>query len=209
MIKAPPSPLTQGDILSLSKGTTLHRIHSSSFGFADFNPCKGGQTRFAPILDRSGNCVPSLYAGATSRAAFHESIFHDIPATARTKTVRLQDILRIMHSQLKTLRKLKLVQLRSASLGAWGISRRELIESNAKLYHQTVLWAQEIHRSFPAADGIVWTSRQCDPDDAYLFFGDRVQTTDFAQIGSRPGTDSTLISEVRDEGKRRGITIII
>ena len=78
------------------------------------------------------------------------------------------------------------------------------------LYGQTVLWAKAIHRDIPDADGLAWTSSQCDPDDACLFFGDRVVESDFAAVFSRDGaTDKSLLKDVGAEGRLRGITLTI
>ena len=78
------------------------------------------------------------------------------------------------------------------------------------MYGQTVSWAAAIHRDIPNADGLVWTSNQCDPDDACLFFGDRVRESDFTAVRSRDGaSDKSFVKEVRDEGGRRGIALTI
>ena len=196
--------------LVLPRHTPLHRVHRTTFRAAQFNPGLGGSTRFAPFADGIGTPVPSIYAGATLRAAIHETIFHDVPANATTKTVRLGEVLNRTHSELQTNRNLPLVELRNVTLGKWGISRRELISSSPALYHQTVLWAEAVHRVIANADGLVWTSNQCDPDDAYLFFGDRVQEGDFTPGRSRAGaSDPSFVKDVRDEGGLRGITLTV
>ena len=101
-------------------------------------------------------------------------------------------------------------ELRAVPLGKWGISRRDLISSSPALYGQTVLWAAAIHSDLPDADGLVWTSNQCDPDDACLFFGDRVQESDFSANRSRDGgSDKSFVTDVRNEGRLRGITLTI
>jgi hypothetical protein len=53
-------------------------VHGSSFRLAQFNPCKGQPTRFAPFLNAAGACVPTLYAATSRKAAVFGSIFHDI-----------------------------------------------------------------------------------------------------------------------------------
>lgn len=101
-----------------------------------------------------------------------------------------------------------MVELRNVQLNRWGISRRDLISSSPVWFNRTVLWAEAIHRDFPDTDGLVWTSNQCDPDDAYLFFGDRVCEGDFKVIRSREGReDMSFIEDVTDEGQRRGIAL--
>ncbi|MCY4141238.1 MAG: RES family NAD+ phosphorylase [Rhodobacteraceae bacterium] len=209
-IPGPPSPLTNPQIHVLPGGSDLHRVHRTTFRAAEFNPGRGGQTRFAPFADASGSPVPSLYASATLPAAIHETIFHDVPAHARTKTVRHDEVFIRTHSVLHTNRDVRLVELRNVTLGAWGISRKELITSSPALYGQTVLWAKAIHRDIPDADGLVWTSNQCDPDDVCLFFGDRVVENDFTAVRSRDGaTDKSYLDDVMVEGRLRGITLTI
>jgi len=196
--------------ISLPRGTVLHRVHRTTFGATQFNPGLGGPTRFAPFDDGTGARVPSLYATATLRAAIHETIFHDIPANAGIKTVHLHDMHLRTHSELLTKRELRLIELRSVTLGRWGIARRDLISSSPALYGQTVLWAAAAHRDIPDADGLVRTSNQCDPDDACLFFGDRVHESDFMAVRSRDGvSDKSFVKDVRDEGRRRGIALTI
>ena len=210
VIRNPPSPLTNPQFSVLPRDTELHRVHRTTFRAAEFNPGRGGQTRFAPFNDANGTLVPSLYASATLPAAIHETIFHDVPANARTKTVRRNEVYVRTHSELRTNRNLQLVELRNVTLGNWGISRRKLITSSSALYGQTVLWAEGIHRDVPDADGLVWTSNQCDPDDVCLFFGDRVVESDFTAVLSRDGaTDKSFLKDVRVEGRLRGITLTI
>lgn len=209
-MKAPHSSLSTPEYKTLKKGVTLHRVHTTGRDASSFNPCQGQPTRFAPIKDYAGKCVPSLYAGSTLRATIHETIFHDIPAEADIKTVPLQKVEQRSHAELKMVRKLKLVELRNVNLNAWKITRRDLIASNPTLYEVTAKWAEKIHHQFLDADGLVWTSNQCDPDDAYLFFGDRVTACDFSVACLREGaTDESFRKDVVEEGKRRGITITV
>ena len=124
--------------------------------------------------------------------------------------MRLNELCSRTHSGLRTNRTLRLVELRNVTLGNWSISGRELITSSPALYGQTVLWAKAIHEDIPDADGLVWTSNQCDPDDVCLFFGDPVAESDFTAVLSRDGaTDKSFLKDVRVEGRRRGITLTI
>lgn len=154
--------------------------------------------------------MPSLYASATLPAAIHETIYSEIPASATIKTVRLHDVHSRTHSVLRTNRELRLVELVNVTLGKWGISRRDLITSSPAFYGETLLWAKAIHQDIPDADGLVWTSNQCDPDSACLFFGDRVDESDFTTLRSRDGAaDRSFVKDVRDEGCHRGITLTV
>ena len=209
-IRRPPSPITNPQFTVLAPGTALHRVHRTAFRPAEFNPGIGGPTRFAPFSNSAGAPVPSLYASATLRAAIHETILHDVPASTVIKTVRLNEVHERTHSVLRTNRGLRLVELRNVTLGKWGISRRDLITSGPAIYGETVLWAAAIHRDVHDADGLVWTSNQCDPDNACLFFGDRVDEGDFTTVRSRDGAaDKSFLQDVRDEARLRGIALTI
>lgn len=209
-IKSPPNPLARPNYLKLRKGTVIHRVHLSVFDGDSFNPCDGGQTRFAPIADAKGKCVPSLYAGSTVESAIFETIFHDIPVKAELKTVPKIMVTERSHSELKLTRGFELVMLHAADLSKWKIRRQNLIGSSPKLYGKTAEWATAIHHQFLNADGLVWTSNLCDPAVAYLFFGDRVQSEDFEITQTRPGkTDKTFLRDVRKAGQRADIKITL
>ncbi len=209
-IKSPPSPLPQPIIEVLSKGATIHRVFRSAYSSNQFNPCLTGQTRFAPISDSHGNCVPSLYAGSSFESAVFETIFHDIPSTTNFKIIGRNEIEMRSHSELITTKKLKLVSLRAPGLIIWGIKRGNLVGTSPKLYNQTAKWAEAIHHEYPSVQGLVWTSNQCDPDSAYLFFGDRVQPADFSVSINRNGlNDKSFLSDVRRTGRKSQIVIVI
>ena len=209
-IKEPPRALTEVEYKTLPKGATLHRVHRMDHGSAEFNKGKGDATRFAPFYDSSGKIVPSLYATSTLQAAIHETIFHDIRADTekKYKTIPEEKVHDRMHSELRVKRAIKLVELRNPLLNNWGIEQAQLIGSPSELYHKTARWAEAIYNNFPEAEGLIWTSRQCDPDDAMLFFGGRVKATDFELISSRDGHDATFVDDVEQEGAIRGIAII-
>ena len=209
-VKAPTACLPQQPYEELAAGDSVHRVYQTAFGATEFNPCRGQPTRFAPIYNSDGQCIPSLYAGSTLQSVIHETIFHDVPATANLKTVPIQSVLIRSHAELKVRRGLRLVALRNVNLHKWKIRRQELIGSSPKLYKQTAQWAEAIHQQFPDAEGLVWTSNQCDPDSAYLFFGDRVATSDFTVHQLRDAAmNEVFLNDIRVEGKRRGITITL
>ena len=209
-IKKPPGRLADANYDTLMKGHVVHRVHLTTFDGNSFNPCKGGATRFAPITDKQGECIPSLYAGSSFESAVFETIFHDVPSTTSLKTVRRKDIEIRSHTEVLLQRTLRLVSLRAPDLKKWGIGKHNLVGTSARLYAQTARWAEVIHGSFPDADGLVWTSNQCDPDSAYLFFGDRVGSSDLKCRVTRDGaTDKSLLSDVRSLGRRSNIYITV
>ena len=181
-VPLPPSPFPSINIQTITNGTILHRTHGSGFRSAQFNPCKGQPTRFAPFTNDAGACVPTLYAATSREAAAFESIFHDIEPIAPFKTVRLDTVESRSVSRVAPKRDLLVAGLFAPDLKAWGLSRGELIETPKSTYGQTAVWAQAIHRARSDLDGLIWTSRQCDHDRCVILFGDRVGEADFDRI---------------------------
>ena len=209
-IRKPPTKLADPNVVSLKAGAIVHRVHDRHYGGNVFNPCKGSPTRFAPVHDAAGECVPSLYAAEALEAAIHETIFHDVPVTAKRKTVPRTLVQSRAHVQLEVLRDLRLASLRGPDLRRWRIGRNSLLATSPKLYAETARWAGAIHHRFPEVHGLLWTSNQCDPDTAYLFFGDRVNPEDFGIKDARDGLlDPSFLSDVRQAGRRCGITITV
>ena len=208
-VPLPPSPFPSINTQTVAKGAILHRTHVSSFRPAQFNPCKGQPTRFAPFTDAASACVPTLYAATTREAAAFESIFHDIDPTAHFRTVRLDVVELRSVSRISPKRDLLVAGLFAPDLKAWGLSRGELIETPKSTYGQTVLWAQAIHRARSDLDGLIWTSRQCDPDQCVILFEDRVSEANFdIHDCIDVSADVNILLELRKFGRRAGITII-
>lgn len=194
----------------MPKGTVVHRIHLTRFGSASFNPCLGQPTRFAPIQDSSGNCVPSLYAGSNFEAAVFETLFHDVGTRGEVKTVPKRLLTERTHSAIQIKRDLRLAKLFAPDLKPWQISRQSLVGSSPALYDATALWAEAIHHQFREIDGLVWTSNQCDPERAYLFYGDRVTESDFDTVFVRDGAGAPdFLSDARQAGLRASIYFIV
>lgn len=208
-IPAPPSPFPPVTLSPIAAGATLHRTHAASLRPAQFNPCLGQATRFAPVHDTGGACVPTLYAAATREAAAFESIFHDIEPKARFKTVPLARVEARTVSEIVPRRDLALARLFAPDLKAWGVARGRLIDTPKSTYGATALWARAIHAAHAQVDGLVWTSRQCDPDLCLILFGDRIGEADFEVADSRQvGGDPELLLQLRGYGARAGIAIV-
>lgn len=205
----PPEILAEPNVVEHPTDVPLHRVHSRQLAGNEFNPCKGAPTRFAPIRDDSGLCVPSLYAGGTPEAAIYETVFHDIPVEfTGPRTVPRGAVESRAHSTLLPRRPLRLASLRAPDLRKWRIRRESLIASLPDQYASTALWAKAIHDQYEV-DGLIWTSRQCDPDAAMLLFGDRVPAGDLAIVTVRHGRDESFLEDVREAGQRGGIAIAL
>ena len=209
-ILSPSRNLAAPGLVILEAGTRLHRIHNRQRTASTFNPCRGGPTRFAPITDEDGQCVPSLYMGSTFDSVAYETLLHEIPARTKQRTLPAAVLGDRAHTRLDADRDITLAALRAPELAKWNISRTALIESSPKLYKETAAWAKAIHDQFPDVEGLVWTSSRCDPEDAYLFFGDRVRDVDFRIVSTRDcRSDSSFLTDVRQAAWRSGISVTI
>lgn len=206
-VPPPPDPLPEPNVVLIGTGDVLHRVHARALAGNAFNPCRGGQTRFAPIHDAKGDCVPSLYAGSTVESAVYETVFHDVSLSARFKTVPRKAVEERSHSTLLVRRDLRLAGLRVPDLLKWGVRREALIGSLPTQYGRTAQWARAIHSQCDDIDGLIWTSNLCDPDDALLLFGDRVTAADVQVVAVREGTDGSFLVDVRNAGLRGGILV--
>ncbi|WP_197417248.1 RES family NAD+ phosphorylase [Sinorhizobium sp. GL28] len=163
----------------------LHRVHDARFGSCTFNPGLGRLSRFAP-LHLPGGPIPTQYVATTFECAVNETIFHDVPLTAPGKTVGADNIKPLAHSVVEPIRDLKLVPLFTPDLARWNISRAELIETDADQYPMIAQWALAIHQARPDVDGLIWTSKRCDPDRSILLFGDRSTRATYPRSARRP-----------------------
>ena len=205
-VAGPPPRLKEPNICVLVGGTVVHRVHTFGFPGNVFNPCQGGQSRFAPIQNERRECVPSLYAATSVEAAIHETLFHDIPLRARRKTIPRTNVEARRHTMLQLRRDLRLVSLRAPALLKWKVASA-LVWGPPKQYVATALWAKAIHDQFQDVQGLIWTSRRCDPHSAMLFFGGRTAETDLQVVSVRDGADSSFLRDVRDAGNQAGIVI--
>lgn len=191
----PPSNLSEPITWALKQGTVIHRVwrHKSGRSGNEFNPgfSDADPTRFAPLRRPHGapesSRVGTLYAGATFATAVYETIFRDLPPRPAVRERANSQIISYAHCELTVQRDLTLASLHHKHLGRWGLSRLSLIECLGKeAYLGTVLWAEAIYDQWEEIDGLVWTSRQDDSANAFLFFGDRVHQADLTPGNTQP-----------------------
>jgi hypothetical protein len=208
MIPRPPTPLPATNRIALPSTTDLHRIHNSGFASNSFNSCQGRPSRFAPLVRADGTCIPTLYAATNLECAVHETVFHEIQHDAKTKSIGYREIENLDYSVLRPRRDLVFASLFEPDLNRWELTRRQLIDTFAADYEATAEWAIAIHDNFSDIDGLVWTSRRCDPERAYLLFGDRLPV-DLIQPVQRARIVETnaLLLQIRDFADRANILI--
>ncbi len=183
----PPARVEPFGERTLPAGTRLWRVHSTVREPNVFNPCLGKPTRFAPLRDADGTCIPTLYAGRTRDASVFETIFRDLPPLPLPRQVFTRDIDGTAMAELRTSRLLRLAPLFNGDLALVGQSRRTMIECHGlAAYAETARWAEAIHRDLPELDGLLWTSRQQDEAHALLLFGTRVRRDDLEIVSAEP-----------------------
>jgi hypothetical protein len=208
MTPEPLSPFVPANRVAMTAGAALHRIHDNGYGPTAFNPCLGRPSRFAPLRNSDGTCIPTLYAATSYECAVHETVFHEIQHDADRKAMRIDAILRLHYSTIAPRRELVLAALFEPDLNRWGLTRRDLIDTYASAYAATARWAKAIHDADPEIDGMVWTSRRCDPERAFVLFGDRVRPEDLGEISRAPITSSgDLMGQLRGFAARAGIFV--
>jgi hypothetical protein len=208
MTPAPPSPFPDVNRVTLPAETPLHRVHSSERLGNSFNPCLGQPSRFAPLRRQDGSCIPTAYAASTFECAVHETIFHAVDHDAPRKSIPFGDIALLAYTIIRPRRDLILAGLFEPDLNRWGLTRQNLIDTHASDYGAVARWALAIHDRHMDIDGLVWTSRRCDPFQAYVFYGDRLASGDLDVIASEKFKESNArLLEIRAFAARADVLI--
>lgn len=213
MVPAPPDFGAVTPLMEVwPRGQSLVRVFNPKYHPGAFNPGSGApiaRGRFHFFADAAGAVVPALYAAESEDAAIVETIFHDVPVRGAIRSVHESRLAAASMVHLQPQRDLSLVQLHGFGLQRLGVRPGDLTDTEATEYPQTVLWARELHAALPAADGVVWMSRQFNSARAVVLFGDRVQPADLA-VASGPlsliaGPGRVL---VEDAANRAGILVL-
>ena len=84
-------------------------------------------------MNVAGVVIPTIYAGTTLDCALMETVFHDVPFAAGPKIwSKASHVAGKVYSQLTLSRDLALIDLSAIALHKLGISRKDLIESEAR-----------------------------------------------------------------------------
>jgi hypothetical protein len=139
-----------------------------------------------------------------------ETVFHDVSHTAGFKSFDKNKLAGQTHSELRTARDLRLVDLSSVALRKLGVPRKQLIDTEKDQYPATRQWAEAIHRQCPEAQGLSWVSRQDDSARAFVLFGDRISAGALRQRGHSRNIleDAEAYDEVLDLADRIGVSIV-
>lgn len=152
--------------------------------------------------------MPTLYAADRIEGALSETVLHSIPARGSLKIVRRERLKSLGVSVLAPRRELTLLQLHGFGLRRLGVTREELIASEAEQYPRTVLWARALHACRREADGLVWVSRQHDRSLCVVLFGDRVTQADLRVVRRPRPLVTTAFEMVQTAIDAAGIAIV-
>lgn len=186
---APPNPFDP-EVLTIEPATMFYRVHPSRYGAAQFNPGGGHGGRFHFFGTPT---VPVLYMAATPESAVAETLLHELPV-GRPSRLGRDEYERMWMSKIQVTRALRVAVFHGLGLRRLGVNANQLTDTPVTRYPRTRPWASAAHRS--GADGVVWMSRQCNSDQSFVLFGDRVSVADLEEIeasrtvfGAGPGRD--------------------
>jgi hypothetical protein len=204
-----PAASLQGTLIEWGGGKTLYRVHHERYQGDAFNPTRHGNARFRPLVDRSANVIPTLYAGSTLDCALMETVFHSVPYKPGFKRLSLSILDGQVNSALTLKRPLRLIDLGTIALHKLGIKRTQLIDTTEVHYPRTRRWAQAFYEQFPKAQGLRWTSRQDDHAHAVVLFGNRIKPSDLSTKSDLMPliTDGKAILPVLDLAIRLGVIL--
>ena len=209
-LHAPPRPFPDFNTALLAKGSEIVRIHSPEFSGGAGNPCKGGPTRFGPLTDIKGDCIPTLYGASTLEAAAFESVFHDVAPSPNPTAVVLSKVLSRTVTKLALKRPAKLALLHSPDLARLGLERSDLIDTYPTAYAQTARWAEAFYEADDKLDGLVWTSRRCDPALAFVFFESRLPADSWQAMDRHEvNTSPDILGQIRLAAQRANILLTL
>lgn len=149
-----------------------------------------------------------MYAADRIEGVLSETAFHDIPVRGSLKVVVRERLKPLGLSVLAPRRSLVLLQLHGFGLRRLGLSREELIASDAGQYPRTVLWARALHACRREADGLVWVSRQHDRSLCVVLFGDRVTVEDLRVVRRPRPLAAAAFESVQSAADAAGISIV-
>ncbi len=204
-----PAESLQATLIEWGGGKTLYRVHHERYQGNAFNPTRRGNARFSPVADRSGNVIPTLYAGGTVNCALMETVFHNVPYKPGFKWFSLSILDGQVCSALTLKRDMRLIDLGTIALHKLGINRTQLIDTTEAHYPRTRRLAQAFYEQFPKAQGLRWTSRQDDHAHAVLLFGNRIKPSDLSAEPDpvRLIVDGEAILPVLDLAIRLGVIL--
>lgn len=201
-----PVSLRQTRLTVMAAGTVLFRNHHIDFPGANFNPCLGEPTRFAPLFRPDGTCIPTFYAATSFDAAAYETVFRGTPSLF--SGIARQDLDARGVSRIVPNKDIAFVALFTPEILGVGLDPQVVFRPSQKVYPHCRQIAEMAWRDNPGAHGVIWTSVRDSAAHAVVVFGDRLKRSDFDEIDTRTiGTDPRLLEDFETAGARAGFRI--
>jgi RES domain len=182
----PPRDLPQPNLAVWPAARPMYRVHHVQYGATEFNPGFGGG-RFHPIRSAASASIPTIYGSSSIDGALSETVFHDVPVSGAAKQISQSALIPLLLCTLAPKRALHLIEIKGFGLQKLGLTRSQLIDTNADRYTAARRWAEALFEREPAADGLIWMSRQHDASEAVVLFGGRVVRSDLEVIEAPRG----------------------
>lgn len=208
------------DLSSLATPPRLHtvapatwfRVYDSAYAPLSFNPNPTSTARFSAFQRPDGTTVASLYAGSSVKAALMETVFHEVPTPSARAILSRKGISgrRWTITSIEVSQPLTLVDLTSPGLQRIGLSRSDLIDTNATKYPVTQKFAKDLYIHFSKAQGSRWVSRLYDEGVCLVLWKDRIPSGSLVQ-SSAPACVLTepTIAEIVDLADQLGMRYVI
>ena len=204
---APPAGALDLTLVTVPAGQLIHRVHEQKHTPLSFNP-GFGWARFSPIADASGEQIPTIYGGFTFRCALLETVFHDVAYAPGFKQLGRSKLNDLLHSVVRPLQDLRLVDLGTVALRRLGPKRSQIIDTESTEYAITQQWAARFHAQDTTVQGIRWTSRQDDQTFAVVLFGDRIDSTALSEAAASRSLLTDAYAEVVGVADEIGVMLV-
>ena len=197
-----PTRLAGARTTTTVNGQSWHRAYEAKWGYDEFHPGGGGDSRFAPFTSAAGTNVPTLYLAETGVAALLETVFHDVHPLSKG-LVYESDVRERLLVTVSLPSPPVLLDLRDPELQRLNVSRHEVVSSPAEHFPCTRAVARAVHARHDRVDGIVWHSRQAElashpPAQVMVLFGDHYGTARGKLPLAGPGSVDLLNGRGRD-----------
>lgn len=208
VVPAPPEAKQLDPLIrEWEAGLPIVRCHDSRFGANEFNRT-ASEGRFRPVRHR-GRIVGTLYGAEDDAAAVAEHVFRPVPVDAPVRRVRRARLVPVMISTLAAGRALRIASLHGLGLQRLGVTRAQLIDSEADQYPALAAWGEALHDCRAAPDGLVWRSRHYDDSYVFILFGDRVRRNELKVVEPPlPLAIGRGLERVLELAEQAGITVV-
>jgi hypothetical protein len=208
VVPTPPDPSALDPLIHEWEAyRPLVRCHDARFGATEFNRTES-DGRFRPVRNR-GRVVGTIYGAEGDAGAIAEHVFRPVPVSAPVRQVRRSRLVPVLLSTLTCRRSLRLASLHGHGPRRLGVTRAQLVESEADRYPALAAWGQALHDCPASPDGIVWRSRHYDDSYVFVLFGDRVRRNDLRVLKPPlPLAVAGGLERVMELAEMAGITLV-